>query len=384
MDEANKVVLGSGQHRAIAILGMHRSGTSTVVRAVNLLGVPLGRREEMMQATPDNPEGYWEHLGINTVQIRLLTALQRGWATAEPLPENWLQSPVVPPFKAELSKIIRTEFAGQKLWGWKDPRSCLLLPLWREILSEADTDLICLFVVRSPVDVAGSLMRRDGIPFAHALGIWFHYNIAALRDAAGLPVVFLNYEKLVAAWEPEMRRCAAGLNLAWPADEAAHRAAMDAFIKPELRRNRSSADQLAKLPAPVRELYRLMLDACEVPQTGGEKYGAAVARLAREFHDYATFFPPTLIGTTFDGPHEEMHRRLSQNLDGCLVQIAGAGKPADRELVTAWRENRQQQFEFFTVRCTRSAPEFLQKILGERTYRSLCKRLAELYCWLHP
>jgi hypothetical protein len=374
----------SGRPRAIAILGMHRSGTSTVARAVNLLGVPLGRREEMMPATPDNSEGYWEHLGINTLQIRLLTALQRGWGTAEPLPENWQQSPVVPPFKTELKKIVAAEFAGEKLWGWKDPRSCLLLPLWREILAEADTDLSCLFVVRSPVDVAGSLMRRDGIPFPHALGIWFHHNIAALRDAAGLPLVFLNYEKLVAAWEPEMRRCAAGLNLAWPADEAAHRAAMGAFIKPELRRNRSSADQLEKLPAPVRELYRLMLDACETPQAGGEKFAATVARLAREFQDYATFFSPTLIGATFDTPHEEMHRRLSQNLDGCLSQIAGGGKPTGRELVTAWRENQQAQFEFFTVRGKNRAPKFFQKILGERTYRSLCKRVAELFCWLHP
>jgi hypothetical protein len=374
----------AGRPRVIAILGMHRSGTSTVARAVNLLGVPLGRRGEMMPATPDNPEGYWEHLGINTLQIRLLTALQRGWGTAEPLPENWLQSPVVPPFKAELKKIVAAEFAGEKLWGWKDPRSCLLLPLWREILTEMDTDLSCLFVVRSPVDVAGSLMRRDGIPFAHALGIWFHYNIAALRDAAGLPLVFLNYEKLVTAWEPEMRRCAAGLNLAWPADEAAHRAAMNAFIKPELRRNRSSSDELEKLPLPVRELYRLMLDACETPRAGGEKFTATVARLEREFQDYATFFSPTIIGTTFDTPHAEMHRRLSQNLDGCLAQIAGAGKPAGRELVTAWRENQQAQFQFAAVRCKKSAPKFLQKILGERTYRSLCKRVAELFCRLHP
>ncbi len=374
----------AGKARAIAILGMHRSGTSTVARAVNLLGVPLGRREEMMQATPDNPEGYWEHLGINTVQIQLMTALQRGWGTAEPLPENWLQSPVVPPFKAQLAKIVRAEFSGEKLWGWKDPRSCLLLPLWREILTEADTDLSCLLVVRSPVDVAGSLMRRDGIPFAHALGIWFHYNLAALRAADGLPLVFLNYEKLVAAWEPVMRHCATGLNLAWPVDEAAHRAAMGAFIKPELRRNRSSADQLATLPAPVRELYQLMLDACESPPAGGEKFVVTVARLAREFQDYATFFSTTLIGTTFDAPHEEMHRRLSQNLEGGLAQLPGAGKPPGRELVMAWRENQQQPFAFATVRCRRRAPEFWQKILGKQNYRSLCKRLAELYCWLHP
>ena len=54
--------------RTICILGMHRSGTSTVARAVNLLGVSLGEDAKMMPPSPDNPEGYWEHVEINDFQ----------------------------------------------------------------------------------------------------------------------------------------------------------------------------------------------------------------------------------------------------------------------------------------------------------------------------
>ncbi len=46
--------------RAICILGMHRSGTSTVTRAVNLLGAYLGQNADLMPPTLDNPEGYWK------------------------------------------------------------------------------------------------------------------------------------------------------------------------------------------------------------------------------------------------------------------------------------------------------------------------------------
>ena len=135
---------------------MHRSGTSTVARAINLLGVPLGDEAKMMPASADNTEGYWEHLEIYDLQNRLMARLERGWDTAGPLPVGWLQSEIVQPFKVELARIVAANFGGLPLWAWKEPQTCLLLPLWREVLEKADTKLSCLFVVRSPVDVAGS------------------------------------------------------------------------------------------------------------------------------------------------------------------------------------------------------------------------------------
>lgn len=217
--------------KTICILGMHRSGTSAVARAINLLGVPLGEAAKMMPGTSENPEGYWEHTEINDLQKRLMARLQRSWDTVQPLPEGWLQSEIIRPFKAELARVVATNFGGQTLWGWKDPQTCLLLPLWREILEGAGTQLACLLVVRSPVDVANSLERRDAIPFDKAVGLWFLHNLTALKDAAGLPIVFLSYDRLLEAWEPELRRCAAALELDWPKDEQRFRESMNAFLQ---------------------------------------------------------------------------------------------------------------------------------------------------------
>jgi len=326
---------------------MHRSGTSTVARAVNLMGVYLGDETKMMPATQANAEGYWEHLEIYELQLRLLERMGWDWDVSEPLPEGWAKSEAVRPFQKELARIIAKDFGGRPLWAWKEPRSCLLLPLWREVLAQAETKLACLFVVRNPVEVAGSVMRRDGVPFNKALGIWFHHNIIALQGAAGLPTVFLSYERLVENWEPELRRCATALELPWPKDEAKFRDAMNAFIQPGLRHNRAGADKLQTLPAPVRELYQLLLEASSLP-VYDHRFEEKINRLSQEFHDYAGFFPSGL-------------------------RILG------RELEKADAKNHR-----WDLSLPAPVPNLPQRWFGKKFCRSICKRLAKAYCWLHP
>jgi hypothetical protein len=275
---------------AICVLGMHRSGTSSITRAINLLGAYLGEEEKFRNTSVDNAKGHWEHPDIYAIQMRLLTQLNRPWDTVMPLPEDWCQSDAVRPFKAELTRFVTTAFGGRSLWAWKDPRTCLLLPLWREILQELDTNLLCVFVVRNPLDVASSLAGRNSLGLNHGLGAWFHHNITALTDAAGLPTVFLSYERFLEAWEPELRRCVAGLGLNWPQDEAQLRANLESFIDPKLRHNQAPPDQLQGLPPPVQELYQVLSDACLSSTGRDEHFEETVNRLAGEFHAYAALF----------------------------------------------------------------------------------------------
>ena len=147
-------------------------------------------------------------------------------------------------------------------------------------------------------------MRRDAIPFDKAVGIWFHNNLIALKDAAGLPMFFSSYDRLLAAWEPELRRCAAALEIDWPKDEARHRETMNAFIKPGLRHNQSSLDRLQQLPPPVRELYQILLDACHQPSLYDNRFDETINRLSRDFHAYASFFPAVSEPPTRANPLE--------------------------------------------------------------------------------
>ena len=74
-------------------------------------------------------------------------------ADAEPVANERAGSP-------ERAPAASLEAPGHRrdidLWGWKDPRTSLLLTFWDSLLDEARY----LFVYRHPVDVLSSLVRR--------------------------------------------------------------------------------------------------------------------------------------------------------------------------------------------------------------------------------
>lgn len=277
--EASESKLATTRSRAICILGMHRSGTSVLARALTVLGVFLGDPQDLMPATEYNPLGYWERLDVWRLQDRLLAQFNRQWNSPGGLPAQWHLTDAVRPYRAELTQIVTEQFAQRPLWGWKDPRSCLLLPLWREVLNDLGIRLACVISVRSPLDVANSLKTRDGMPLADGLWMWFHHYIAAVKNAAGLPTIFLAYDQLLESWEAELRRCAVGLGLKAPAH--GRWSVMRKFIRPVLRHHRSTLEDLHSAPAPVRELYVQLLNA--TGNQGGPDSGiyGAVEQLAQ-------------------------------------------------------------------------------------------------------
>ena len=299
---------------------MHRSGTSSVTRAVNLLGFHLGSETNLMGPGADNPEGFWEHTEICSLQARLLQQLNRRWDTPVPLPDGWQQAEMVQPFRDELKQLIATDFAEHATWAWKDPRSCLLMPLWRDILAELHIDLRCIFVVRNPIEVANSLARRDPISIDHAMGAWFNYCITALKDTSDIPTAFLSYERFIASWDTELRRCAGILNLDWLDDEEPLHEAMEAFIRPDLRHNRSTCDDLADVPPPARKLYEALTAACARSASQGDCFERKVSELAADFHGYARFFEanmqgpaqPSRINRTFLRLKKSFRKRFGQ------------------------------------------------------------------------
>jgi len=119
---------------AVGVLGMHRSGTSAVACALNLLEAYLGPPEKMMPPQKDNnPEGSWEHVEIVDFHDRLLRTFGLSWDSVTPLPERWWEQPEADPYRQELVTLIESEFGQHPLWMWKDPRTALFLPRWTEL-----------------------------------------------------------------------------------------------------------------------------------------------------------------------------------------------------------------------------------------------------------
>jgi hypothetical protein len=285
-------MINVAKSKAICILGAHRSGTSTIARGLNLLGAWLGEEKDLMKPLPENPEGFWERLDIYYLQNRLLAMMKREWDATAPLPENWHKLDEILPLKDELVELVKENFSGRPLWVWKDPRTCLLLPLWKDVLSELGINLKVIFVVRNPLDVARSLEKRNNFTAEKGLGIWFNHTIAALKGVEGLETIFLSYDRFLEDWETELKKCAAGLGIDWPADEAGLRAKMAPFVRRDLRHSASGLDELheVKAPEPVIRLYRLLLEF----QSGKCKLdsgsGCIMETMYQEFLSYARFF----------------------------------------------------------------------------------------------
>jgi hypothetical protein len=275
--------------KAICVLGMHRSGTSTITRSVNFLGAYIGEEKDMVPPGFDNPEGFWELRDIVSLHNRMLSALKRNYDTVAPLPEQWQLRREMLPFREELRDLIRRYFTSHPFWAWKDPRTCLTFTLWKELLDELGIDLSVIFVVRNPCDVANSLKQRNSFSFDKSFGIWFNHNISALESTAGVSTVFLSYDRFLEGWEQEMRRCASAFDIPWLDDEQL-RQNMTSFVRPELRHNKSTVEDLQGLPIPVRELYNLLLQLTTGAIGPDNSFLKAIGTLSREFRNYASFF----------------------------------------------------------------------------------------------
>jgi hypothetical protein len=136
--------------KVLLILGMHRSGTSLSANWLGSCGLDLG--QNLIGATPSNILGHFEDVDIVEFHEKLLrfndTSLYQG--EGPPLVFNEYHIA-----KARSLVYLRDQFGDQ--WGWKQPRACLFLPLWRKVLPEAHYFLI----YRPFEEVITSLYRRE-------------------------------------------------------------------------------------------------------------------------------------------------------------------------------------------------------------------------------
>ena len=179
--------------RGVMVAGMHRSGTSAVTRVINLLGVPLGRADDIYSAE-DNPSGHWESRQLCAVDDLILRAFG-GFDTAmPPMPRSWLQSRRATDLRRVMRATFDNVYQGER-WLWKDPRICLTLPLWRQVLD----DFCVVFVVRDAGPVTRSLYRREGghYPLPYCYALWDDYNRRAVAALSGLPVVTVDFDSML-------------------------------------------------------------------------------------------------------------------------------------------------------------------------------------------
>jgi hypothetical protein len=200
--------------RVLVIAGMHRSGTSLVASLFNRAGVHLGA-QLLPPQSDNNPLGFFEDIEFLEFHQALLHARGQEILVTRDF--------VLQPDAAETQRAreLIASRAQQPLWGWKDPRTCLVLDFWHALLPDARY----LLVYRHPLDVTLSLARRlqvVGFDFYAGLEAWYVYNRNLLHFAQQHPesTLLCSSYTLVEHIEEFNARLAEKFNLALPLNAA--------------------------------------------------------------------------------------------------------------------------------------------------------------------
>jgi hypothetical protein len=269
-EESSSELSSSSLSAPVCVLGMSRSGTSLTMRVLNVLGVELGNEDELVEPLEgNNPAGFWEHGGIMELNEEILRAFdptpQNIWRDPPPLPEGWQRDPRLTPHRRRARLILQRNFAGRPLWGWKDPRNCLTLPFWQELVPT----LRYVICVRDPRDVAASLAARDGIPHEEAMALWSRHMVEATLHTSGGRRIFVSFESYFPAWEQQVERLAGFLDLPVPSEEQL--ASIDAHFDEKLWHHRGALHEAASpdLDAETADLFAALSAQAEAGVISG-------------------------------------------------------------------------------------------------------------------
>src|ERR1700761_3071 len=187
--------------KTLIIVGMHRSGTSLGTNWLNKCGLQVG--ETLMGNAPSNVEGHFEDLEFLRIHEEILAANNlpaTGLIDDKPVDVSLYQL-------EKLKSIIGIKDKLFTQWGWKEPRTCLFLDTYRQLIPNAKY----LVITRDYPSVVSSLLRRGFLDIDQRYenrnflnkGIWtyFRRNKCRQRIYKGMAEhylkVWINYNRHV-------------------------------------------------------------------------------------------------------------------------------------------------------------------------------------------
>ena len=242
-----------------AVLGMHRSGTSAVTRALNLLGAALPG--EMMSNTHHNSSGHWEPLEVVDIHDQLLAG--HGYTWDDPFIPTTICDDSTPATQAasnDITAFVSSHVIPHPVALIKDPRICHTLPLWQAPLAQAGYTTVAVLMLRNPLEVAASLQARDQMPTQVGLQLWLRYTLAAEYHTRHLPRVQLRYSDLLNDWHAALSPVTSLLNLTLPEVTSPLGQQLTAFLAKGERHHAIDDNALANHPdmiAHVAAVYAL-------------------------------------------------------------------------------------------------------------------------------
>lgn len=261
------------------ILGSYRSGTSSLAATLVHLGLYMGTKEALFPADEFNPDGHWELLEMMALHEKLLMGFRSTYFAATSLPENWREHPLRETMVRDVWALLEKHFRSSSNWGWKEPSTSILLPLYQEALAQSGLSGRYVICVRHPKAVVASMMKRfvstplemvnsgtQVYPGAEErlMAMWVSYTLAALADTKGRRRMLISYERYLKEPRKYLQGMAERL-LDWtPSAEQMETAV--ASVNPRLSHSSfDPSERMLDWPEIVNETYDLCLRIDEDP-----------------------------------------------------------------------------------------------------------------------
>jgi GT2 family glycosyltransferase/glycosyltransferase involved in cell wall biosynthesis len=340
--DQDAVNMKSNIQRLVVVLGMHRSGTSAIARGLKVLGVDLGNHF----LSPDkdiNETGYWEDIDFNQLNIDLLHALDTDWHHLAPIPGDFVERLRERGFMLRAVELLREKVGELPVFGFKDPRTALLLPFWKEVFAHCKFEVSYLLAIRNPISVIRSLEQRDRFDLEKSALLWLTHTVSMMEGTTGIRSrVLVDYDSLLRAPEDELHRVAEALNLSVNASEL--QIYKTEFLKQSLRHTIYDTNDLALSSftnSLIHDLYAKLLDASSgAIAIDDSSVSEQVAKSKRELARWE--YPLSIVDPLFhfkrfasgeitvrDSKIDELQRRLEQTQSDFLVAQRAM---ADRDL----------------------------------------------------
>lgn len=256
----------------------------------------LGTDSDFPPPKEGNPEGIFERKEILAFNGKCIESLYLGHDRPDLLAME--QHPSFSRMADEAAELLRSIFADRPLWGWKEPITTLLTPIYQAALGRGDVRESYVLSVRRPAEVFASQKKimdtaethREAAIGARAYRRWASYTIKSLKFSRGKPRAMVAFHELVADPQRVLSDVHRGLFGGAVADAFVLEAATKA-IHPEHHRNLAVEEVPADAPAIVARLWQLCKRAAaDVDGLNEGKYDSEAEDIEREFELLSTCF----------------------------------------------------------------------------------------------
>jgi hypothetical protein len=205
--------------RIILVIGIQRSGTSALTKALITAGVSLPVISSIV-VDSYNEKGYWEDADIHDLNQKMLHELsvkKKCCRSFIPITEEEKEILCHEGFLTQASELLsKKNFTSQPI-AIKDPLTTLLLPFWKQVFEQSNIITSFVITLRNPMSVVASLSRFTDQSSEESCWkffcVWISFMLSCIEHSQGYPSIIVDYQELLKDPAIQMQRVAHALKL---------------------------------------------------------------------------------------------------------------------------------------------------------------------------